>query len=96
MVAFQIILGGIITIVVSRYYYKRASEELTREAKSLHKNTILILRGLKENGIIDYTEDEYGNPRGLIVKLKTSIGGSVSTSASATKSKKSESKKSKD
>ena len=93
MDAFQVILGGLITILVSKYYYKRASEELKTEAESLHKNTILILRGLKENDIIDYTEDEHGNPRGLIVKLKTSIGSSVSTSASAKKSKKSEPQK---
>jgi len=89
MVVFQImigaILGGFITILVSRHYFKRASEELTREVGSLHKNTILILRGLKENGIIDYTEDEYGNPKGLIVTMKLSIGGKVSTSATANK-----------
>jgi len=85
MDAFQIILGGLITILVSKYYYKRASEELKREAKSLHDNTLLILRGLKENDIIDYTEDEYGNPKNLVVTMKLSIAGSVSTSARGTK-----------
>ena len=88
MDAFQVILGGLITILVSKYYYKRASEELKTEAESLHKNTILILRGLKENDIIDYTEDEHGNPRGLIIKMKLSMGGSVSTSATASKKSK--------
>ena len=82
------LVGGLITVLVSRYYYKRASEKLKRETESLHKNTILILRGLKENGIIDYTEDEYGNPEGLIVKIKLSIGSSVSTSATASKKSK--------
>jgi len=88
MEAIFLMLGGLITFLVSRYYYKRASEELKRETESLHKNTILILRGLKENGIIDYTEDEYGNPKGLIVKMKLSMGGSVSTSATASKKSK--------
>jgi len=88
MNAIYLMLGGLITFLVSRYYYKKASEELKRETESLHNNTILILRGLKENGIIDYTEDEYGNPKGLIVTLKVSMSSSVSTSARASKKSK--------
>jgi len=82
------ILGVIIAIVISNYYYKKASAELKREVESLHKNTILILRGLKENGIIDFTEDEYGNPKSLIFTLKLSVGSSVSTKTRASKKSK--------
>jgi len=63
-------------------------KSLKEKLRAYIKNTILILRGLKENDIIDYTEDEYGNPEGLIVKIKLSIGRSVSTSATASKKSK--------
>jgi hypothetical protein len=84
--AMGVLLGGIITWLVSRYYYKRAANELCQEAAKLREETIeirrltnIILRGLHNAGICEVKWQD-GNPVGLVIKLRTKIDVKSSTS----------------
>lgn len=68
-----VIIGGIITGLVSKYYYSRASKDLNKEASKLIKLDTLMLRSLEEAGLVEYTRDEQGNIKGLIIKVSGSI-----------------------
>ena len=70
-----VIIGGIITWYVSKKYYKRASQEMKEESDKLIKKINLILRSMEEAGLIEYTRDEQGNIKGLVIKLSGSIKG---------------------
>lgn len=48
----SVLVGAGITFFVSRYYYKRAGDELRQEARSLHKQTQLILLSLEQAGLV--------------------------------------------
>lgn len=68
-----VIIGGIITGLFSKYYYTRASKDLNKEASQLIKLDNLILRSMEEAGLVEYTRDEQGNIKGLIIKVSGSI-----------------------
>lgn len=70
-----VIIGGIITGIFSKYYYTRASKDLNQEASKLIKLDNLILRSLEEAGLVEYTRDEQGNIKSLVIKLSGSIKG---------------------
>jgi hypothetical protein len=67
---FSVFIGALVTWFVARIYYKRASEELTKEASDLRKLNVLILRALENAGLVELNRDENGNPTGLVIKLK--------------------------
>lgn len=48
----SIFLGAAITLLVSRHYYMRASDELRAEAQCLHRQTQLILVSLEQAGLV--------------------------------------------
>lgn len=45
-----IVLGVIITFFVSRYYYRKAGEELRREAAVIRRAANMVIIGLAESG----------------------------------------------
>lgn len=80
-----LIVGGYITYKVSKTYYEKASIELRDQSERLVNATNIILRALEEGNIAEYTRDESGNIKGLVIHLKQSINASTSSTASATK-----------
>lgn len=56
-----IIIGGIITWLVSKRYYKRASRDLKNETEGLRKLIVIILEGLENHGLMEIVRDEKGN-----------------------------------
>jgi len=66
-------VGAAITFLVSRYYYKRASEDLMKKASKLIKKIDLILRAMEEAGAVEWNKDEQGNIIGIVLKLSGSI-----------------------
>ncbi len=74
----SILVGGLITWLVSRFYYIRASNDLSKEANRLREFTELMLRGMEAAGWVEYNRDDRGNPIGIVFK------GSVEETAHAT------------
>jgi hypothetical protein len=65
----SLIAGALLSLIVSRYYSRRASEELRSEAERLRKQTNLILRAMHNTGFAEITWDEHGEPEGMVIKL---------------------------
>ena len=65
----SILVGGVITWFVSRFYYIRASNDLGKEANQLRELTKLMLRGMESAGWVEYNRDDKGNPIGIVFKL---------------------------
>lgn len=70
------IIGGLITFLVSRRYYVRASQDLSEETEQLKKestqlilHTNMLLRIMEEQGWVTLTRDESGRIRGRIAEL---------------------------
>jgi hypothetical protein len=70
-----VVAGGLISGMVARFYYRRAGEELKREAGALRRetarlrrHTTLILRGLEEAGLVEYNRDEQGEIVSMVIK----------------------------
>jgi hypothetical protein len=81
-----VLLGGLITWLVSRHYYKKAgdelylaSENLRQEALEINRLTNIVLRGLHNAGIFEVTWQD-GKPIGLVLKLKAKSEVKTSTS----------------
>jgi hypothetical protein len=53
---------------ITHYYARRSSQELRREAESLRRLTTLILRGLEEAGLVEFSRDEQGRFIGISFK----------------------------
>jgi hypothetical protein len=60
-----IVVGGVITFLVARYYYKKASEELSKEANELRRLNNLMLHGMEYAGWIELQRDKEGNITGF-------------------------------
>ncbi len=71
--------GGVITFIVSRWYYRRAAVDLTSEARKLEEQTstvlaeaaelrrlnLLLMRYLETDEATGFSRDSDGNPIGL-------------------------------
>ena len=55
-------VGGLITFLVTRWYYERASGDLEREAGELKDYTVMLINYLDEAGVIEVERDAHGNP----------------------------------
>jgi hypothetical protein len=75
----SILAGAIIGFLTSSYFSRKASSELQAAADKLS----LIIRGLEEGGVTEFTYNEQGDPVGLHIKLEASSTGRSSASASA-------------
>ncbi len=49
----EVLIGSLITWLVSYAYYKRAGDDLKEEAKSLKNQTQLILTALEQGGLVE-------------------------------------------
>ena len=76
-----IAIGAIITWKVADRYYKKASDDLIKEASDLRNLNILILHALENAGFAELNKDESGKPIGLNITIKpNTIKMKVSTS----------------
>ncbi len=59
-------IGGLITFLVARCYYEKASKDLENAAGELRKYTIMLINLLDDEGVINVERDEYGNPKRVV------------------------------
>ena len=68
----SLFVGGMITWIVSRQYYRKASEDLREEASALREQTNVVLRALQEHSItgnVEYnTNPDTGEPEGIVIR----------------------------
>lgn len=67
-------IGGLITFLVARRYYQKASNDLIQEASELRRYLRLLADLLDEHGY-EVGRDEEGNPTGVVRKLSGTISG---------------------
>ena len=75
----SIAVGGLITFLVTRWYYARASGDLEREAGELKDYTVMLINYLDDAGVIEVERDAQGNPIRVRV-IKREIADSVDVS----------------
>ena len=68
-----VFIGGLITWLVALSYYKKASQDLKKEASELKNLTKIIARGLENSGQMKLNKDEKGEIIGLVINLGTSL-----------------------
>jgi len=84
----SVLLGGVITWLAAWIYYKKAGDDLKKEAALLKKATAAIVYFLEHpDAEIEVRRDVYGNPVGLIVSATghargTSMAEGVAADAS--------------
>lgn len=68
-----ILIGSLVTFIVAKHYYEKASKELVEESVKLHDETqrlrkfnVLLLRAFENAGLAEFTRDENGEPVGLV------------------------------
>lgn len=62
-----VLIGGLITWLVARHYYKKASVELLHEANSLRRLNEIILHAMEDAGVVKLNRDGSFNIIGRIV-----------------------------
>jgi uncharacterized membrane protein (Fun14 family) len=80
--AVGVLVGALITWFASRYYYKKAGEDLTREAAQLRELNIVTLKYLEKAGVVKVRWDENLEPLDIDifapkVTVDTPKGGQV-------------------
>lgn len=60
-----VLVGGIVTWAVAKCYYKKASEELQKEAHELRRLNELMLLGMEHAGWIELNRDNSGKILGF-------------------------------
>lgn len=63
----SVFIGALVTFIAAKFYYVKASQDLTAEAKELKHLNILILRGLEEAGLVKYDRDDNGDIKGFVI-----------------------------
>jgi hypothetical protein len=79
-----IVIGGLITVLVSLVFYVPSARGLRRESERLRRRTDLIMRGLEDAGLVEYRRDENGEVEGVVVKGSALMSGSGSLGAAPT------------
>jgi hypothetical protein len=69
----SVLIGGLITWAVSRYYYLRAARELQLEVDELRRLSNLMVQGLEGTGLVEWTRDSSGRPVSMIYKATVSM-----------------------
>lgn len=69
---YPVLVGGIVTWIVARCYYVKASKELREEAAELARLSNLALTGLEEGKIIQLKRGEGGKIIGINITLGVS------------------------
>jgi len=76
---FSIAVGGMVTFLVARWYYERATRNLEREASELKDYTVMLVNYLDDAGVIEVERDVHSNPMRVRV-IKREIADSVDVS----------------
>jgi hypothetical protein len=75
-------LGGLITYLVSRMYYRRAATELKNESAELRRLTTLVLSAMEHAGLVSLARDKAGRITGFVIHVSpgsVSVTGGVGT-----------------
>jgi hypothetical protein len=81
LVLISIAVGALITLLVARRYYDRASGDLEREAGELKDYTVILLNYLDDAGVIEVERDAQGSPvRVRVIKREETDSIDVSES----------------
>jgi hypothetical protein len=83
-----IAVGGLITFLVTRWYYERASADLEREASELKDYTVMLINYLDDARVIEVERDAHGDPvrvRVIRHEIADSVGVSDSIEAQLTR-----------
>jgi hypothetical protein len=75
------LIGSLVTWWVARYYYKRAGDELRKEASELQRLIAMILTALEKKGYAKLNRDESGKIRGFVFEDIGNLGISFSLSS---------------
>ena len=76
---FSIAVGGVVTFLVARWYYERATGNLEREASELKDYTVMLINYLDDARMIDVERDAHGDPvRVRVIKREASDPVSIS------------------
>jgi len=89
----SVLIGALVTWLVARIYYVKASKELRKEAEKLRHLNELILRALEEADGVKITRNKAGEPIGLVIKLAGGSSIKIGLSGSLTVSKDSQEEK---
>jgi hypothetical protein len=76
----SVALGGLITLFVSRTYYKRAAKELKQESGELRRLTALVLSAMENTGQVSLTRDGGGRIVGIGIHARptgVSVTGAI-------------------
>jgi hypothetical protein len=77
----SIAVGGVVTFVLTRWYYVRASGDLEREASELRDYTFTLINYFDDARMIDVERDAHGKPVRVRV-IKRAVTDSVGISDS--------------
>jgi hypothetical protein len=69
-----IFLGGLITLLVTQRYYRRAAQDLEKEAIELRRLINYMLLGMEDMGWVKLNRGMQGNPRGFVYTIKAKSG----------------------
>jgi hypothetical protein len=71
-----IILGGLIT----RFYYKKAGDELAKEAARLRHLSSVMLNAMEDSGLVKLNRAESGEIVGRVIPLSATFEGGTKMS----------------
>jgi hypothetical protein len=78
---FSIAVGGMVTFLVARWYYERATGNLEREASELKDYTVMLINYLDDARMIDVERDAQGDPvRVRVIRREASDSIGISDS----------------
>ena len=62
LVLISIAVGALVTFLVARWYYDRASGDLQRESGELKDYTVMLINYLDDAGVVEVERDAQGSP----------------------------------
>ncbi|WP_144063039.1 hypothetical protein [Litchfieldella anticariensis] len=74
-----LIVGSLVTWCAAKHYYEKASNDLAKEANELKHLNTLMLRGLEESGMAEFSRDDEGNVKGMIIQSSGSLHAGPAT-----------------
>lgn len=86
------LIGGVITWLVSYCYYEKAGDDLKTETKKLRKLNTFMLNVMERNKWGKFNRDEWGEIVGEFVPLSGSVSGRSDLKATLTVTEKTDEK----
>lgn len=83
-----VLLGGLITWLVSYHYYEKAGDELGIEAGNIRKLANLIGHALEQAGLAQFKRDAKGEMTSIYVDAKAAISAKSKLTGSLTVDRK--------